>query len=94
MKIQIDTQAKIIKVLEPVKLSDLTELLKKMLGDQYDEYTIWFTSEYIPWINPILVPYNPPYPYNPWITWITSHASNYIGDGIYNIDLQEFNLNN
>ena len=94
MKIQIDTQEKIVKILEPTRLSDLTEMLRKILGDEYEEYTLWFTSEYNPWVNPIIIqPWiQDPYPCNPWTTWTTSHAS--IGDSTYNIELQEFNSNN
>lgn len=104
MKIQIDTTNKLVKVLEPAMLKDLTDLLKQMLGVEYDNYTIWFTSECITWYAPIYIPYTPLQPYTwPTITYTTASSDfsysngdiltpSYTGENnevhIYNFDVQ------
>jgi len=86
MKIQIDTNKKTIQVLGNVKLDELIELLKSMLGESYKEYLLineQISYPYQPWINPIILPYYVPYtPTNPWPT-ITCNT------GTYNLELQE-----
>ena len=84
MKLQIDTEKKTVKVLEDVELGKLIKALKKLFGEDYDEFTLvsYEYSSYIPWINPIIIepwrPYTPPY------YWYTT-----TGNTTYNIELQE-----
>ena len=84
MKIQLDTEKKTVKVLEDVELGKLIKLLKNLLGEDYNKFTLMsyeYTS-YIPWINPIII--EPWKPYTPYYTWLTT-----TGDTTYNVELQE-----
>jgi hypothetical protein len=86
MKIQIDTDKKTIKVLENVKLGKLINLLKNLLGKDYEEYLLESGEiQYIYWQNPIYIPTTWPY----WGTgdpfWPTFTTTN----GIYNIETQD-----
>lgn len=57
MKIQIDTQAKTVAILENCKIDELVEALKGMLGNTYTEYSLQpYTYTY--W-----------YPWYPWYQW-------------------------
>jgi hypothetical protein len=84
MKIQLDTEKKTVKVLEDVELGKLIKALKKLLREDYNEFTLisYEYTSYIPWINPIIIepwkPYTPPY------YWYTATNS-----GVYNLELQE-----
>jgi hypothetical protein len=70
MKLQIDTDLKIIKIEESINFGKLIEILERLLPDQWKEYKLE-TGTIIYWTNPIqIIPSNPlpPYspPYNPW----------------------------
>jgi len=86
MKIQIDTDKKIIQVIGDITLGELIKALKAMLGEDYKKYLLvngQVSYPYQPWINPIVLPYYVPYtPTNPWPT-ITCNT------GTYNLELQE-----
>ena len=89
MKIQIDTNAKTVKVLDSVNLSDLVKALKTLLGEDYKEYTFeGGHSVYLIWTSPIVIPYyierhQPYYDYNSW-PQITCSA------GTYNVEVKEY----
>ncbi len=66
MKIQIDTNAKTIKVEGNVKLSDLFDQLQKFFPDgEWEDYNLETNTVIHNWGNPIVI--NKPYNY-PWWT--------------------------
>ena len=74
MKLQLDTEQKTIKIDQNVKLSELFEILEKMLPNGlWKEYTlevgvqiVWAEEKFVP-INPALPNLPPiPYPNQPW----------------------------
>jgi len=72
MKIQIDTKAKTIKIEEEVKISELFEMLEKLLPKgEWKKYKLESTV-ITNWANPIIidrtVPYIPPYRSPIWST--------------------------
>lgn len=89
MKLQLDTDNKIIRIEESVNLNELMEVIKKLLPDgQWKEYKIETNSTII-WSNPIVIrDYNP---YNPWITKpYVPYNEPYItcGTGSYNFEIK------
>ena len=69
MKIQIDTQGKIIKIENSVNLGELIQSLKKLLPGEWGNYTLE-TQTIINWSNPIVIEKWPNvYPYNPTPWW-------------------------
>jgi len=85
MKLQIDTKAKTIKVDENVKFRDLIKVLKKMLPDEWQDYSL-AGSEVIYWYNPI-----PWYYESPWrigdVTYTSSGESVPSTVTCYNIEV-------
>lgn len=72
MKIQIDTQNKIVKVEDSVKLQELFTFLKRILEDDFATYKLEANTKIINWSNSVYVPYNT----NPfWYKQI--HATNF-----------------
>jgi hypothetical protein len=67
MKIQIDTNQKVIRLLESANFAKFVKFAKKLLGEEYDKFTLECTNEVIYWKDPIVLPYSPYYPI-PW-TW-------------------------
>lgn len=68
MKLQLDTTNKTVKVEENVKVIDLINLLKKMLPNDWEHFTLETHTEIIGWREPIYIkttPYIEPYTY-PW----------------------------
>jgi hypothetical protein len=64
MKIQIDTNKKIIKIQEPVNLEDFMQRIKKMIpADELDEYVIE-ASEFM-----VSIPYTPTPVYPQYPAW-------------------------
>lgn len=66
MKIQIDTQAKTIKLEQSAKLSELNELLEKFLPNgEWKEYTLETNTIINNWAAPIIIdrwrPWHNPY---------------------------------
>jgi hypothetical protein len=63
MKIQIDTNTKVIRLLESANFAKFVKFAKKLLGEEYDKFTLEIVAniQYIPWYNPIYIPYTQPY---------------------------------
>ena len=63
MKIQIDTNAKVIRLLESANFAKFVKFAKKLLGEEYEEFTLEVVAniQYVPWYNPIYIPYTQPY---------------------------------
>ena len=55
MKLQLDTQKKTIKVEEAVKLSELVDILNKILPNAWKEYTLESNTIIQNWTNPIVI---------------------------------------
>jgi len=98
MKIQLDTNFKIIKLDESVNLGELQELLEKILpNNEWKNYKLETNTIINNWSNPIIIdryPYNP-YPYPWWgITqpYIVTNEVNYnqqdtFSNGVYNLSI-------
>ena len=56
MKLQIDTVAKTIKLEQSVKIVDFISLVKKLLPNDWKEYSIEAVQTIFNWYNPIYVP--------------------------------------
>jgi hypothetical protein len=82
MKIQIDTNNKIIKLEESIKLDILLNELEKLLPN-WKEYTLEVNTT-IYWADPV-VPVYPQYPYWPWWEPVTISDNT----GTYNLELNE-----
>ncbi len=84
MKIQINTEEKIIKIEDKVNLTELWDLLNKMFPDgEWREFSLETNTTIIEWQQPIVINY-PPYPnYYVW-PWVIQPSSNpyKIGDPI------------
>ena len=67
MNLQLDTTNKTVKVEENVKVIDLINLLKKMLPNDWEHFTLQTHTEITYWRDPIIIkePYYEPYKY-PW----------------------------
>ena len=84
MKLQIDVNAKEIRVEQEVNLFEFIETVKKLIHpDELKEYKL-VTGTVIEWINPItiqpyqypLYPINPPwYPVQPEIPWTLPYVT-------------------
>ena len=97
MKIQLDTEKKVIKVEEAVNLGELTETLERLLPNgEWKDFKLE-TQTQINWTSPIIIkeyPYNPkPWWQQPWITYgadsidLKSQVTNYsLKSGVFNIE--------
>lgn len=101
MKIQLDTENKVIKVEEAVNLGELTETLERLLPNgEWKDFKL-DTQTQINWTpNPIIIkeypyqPYNPrPWWKQPWITYgndsinVKGEVTNYsLKSGVFNIE--------
>ncbi len=63
MKIQIDTHARTIKVLENTNLAEFVKAAKKILGNQYSEYTLEYNATIYTWTSPWIIYTTPYYPW-------------------------------
>jgi|WetSurSiteA1Bulk_404760.scaffolds.fasta_scaffold45117_3 hypothetical protein len=84
MKLQIDTDLRIIKIEELINFGELIEVLEKLLPNQWKEYKLE-TGTIIYWTNPIqIIPIEPyrPYPYYPQWPIITCNS------GTHNIEIK------
>ena len=89
MKVELNTQEKIIKLTEPTNLGELFTFLEEILPDlKWREYSIEGNVEYHRPNNPIIVNPTPSYiPYtpnpitNPWVTYCTSNGKDVPGIG-------------
>ena len=99
MKIQLDTENKVIKIEDVVNLGELTETLERLLPNgEWKDFKL-DTQTQINWTpNPIIIreqPYNPrPWWEQPWITYGTDNinvggeVTNYsLKSGIFNIEV-------
>lgn len=63
MKLQIDTSAKTIKLEQSAKIPELLSVIKKLLPNEWKEYTLETMTVINNWTNPIIYPiYTPPIP--------------------------------
>ena len=84
MKLQIDTTAKTIKVENQVKITELLYAIKKLLPNEWKEYSLEAVTVINNWANPIIIDNWPPYPY-PYPTWQLPHTI--CDTGTINLDL-------
>ncbi len=82
MKIQIDTDLKLIDVLEVTNFSKLERFLKEVLKDDYEKYSLEATDNI--YTYPIVYPWIV-YPYYQPTTWPTITCST----GTYNLEIQD-----
>lgn len=67
MKLQLDTTNKTVKVEENVKVIDLINILKKMLPNDWEHFTLETHTEITYWRDPIIIKERPWRPYEqPW----------------------------
>ncbi len=68
MKIQLDTSSKTIKIEENVKISKLIEVLKRLLPNEWKDFTLETHTNINYWREPIIIREYPHRPYweNPW----------------------------
>jgi len=93
MRVQIDTNAKTIKVDENVKFSELIKVLNKLLPKEWKDYTleasgVWYWYNSIPWT------WNEPWrvgdvTYRPSITCEPEHGmtNGTVASSVYNIEV-------
>lgn len=99
MKIQLDTTVKTIKLENSVKMSDLVDILEKLLpGGEWKEFSLDVSATIINWTTPYIVERKtyPSYPWHqPWycgtitpdpnVVYCSSAESNAkFGDGMSN----------
>jgi len=63
MKLQIDTVAKTIKLEQSAKIVEFISLVKKLLPNDWKEYSVMPVENIYNWVNPIYVPYTPMFTY-------------------------------
>lgn len=91
MKIQIDTSAKAIRLLESVQIGELISNLKKLLPNkEWKEFTIQYVGEIL-WKDVIYVPWRMDPPIYPWygsgtITTTKSTSAPELVSGIFNVE--------
>lgn len=95
MKLQLDTTEKTITIQESVKLSELIDVLKKILpNDEWKKFSLLYNQEIRYWNNPIIIKEYPKYPNPicppyPWITWSNTTSNAYqMNAGVYNLQLE------
>jgi hypothetical protein len=83
-KLQIDTNAKTVKVLDSMNLFELVKTLKRLLGEEYNNYTFEPGGYTYYWTNPVIIPYYTPtyHPYTPYV-----YPTITCGTGVVNIEL-------
>lgn len=73
MKIQIDTSAKTIKLEQSAKITEIISVIKKLLPNDWKDYSLEAVTIINNWTNPIVWPTWPSYPSYPSYPWyITS----------------------
>ena len=95
MKLQIDTDNKVIKVEDKVNLGEFIKALDRLFpAKAWREFSL-DTNVEIKWSSPFVIPYRdvyPTYPTYPWITYTTGdHPTPYRIDynsGTYCVDMQ------
>jgi hypothetical protein len=64
MKIQIDTEAKIIKLEQSAKITEVLSVIKKLLPNDWKEYSLEAVTIINNWTNPVIIdrwPYYQPF---------------------------------
>ena len=56
MKLQIDTVAKTIKLEQSAKITEILSIVKKLLPNDWKDYSLEATETIYNWSNPIYVP--------------------------------------
>ena len=62
MKFKIDTEKKILTLVENTNIKELTKLLKALFPETWKEFSINTENTIVTWTNPV---YTPPVPYFP-----------------------------
>lgn len=97
MKLQLDLDNKTIRIEDKVNLSELYDVLKKLLPQgEWKEFSI-VTGTQIVWAEPIIINPSPTLPISPYPWWtnpiITCGTDNYksltysLSNGSYNIEI-------
>ena len=95
MKIQLDTNLRVIRLEESVNLGELAEMLDKLLPEnKWKEYKLEVTILQN-WSSPIIIERYPPTPIYPWWQpyyttgdFITNNAHTTSSNGVYNLQLK------
>ena len=67
MRLQLDTDAKTIKLMDNVKLSELFEKLEKILPNgEWKKFTLETSTSITQWSFPTIIKEYPAYPSYPW----------------------------
>jgi len=91
MKLQIDTDKKVVKIDNSAKIKDILDTLKKILPD-YEDYILESNTTIVEWEKPIYIPKYVPYqPYwyrtnDVWLECKSDNATLCVDKGIYNIE--------
>lgn len=102
MKLQLDTDAKTIKIEGTVKLKKLVETLEKLLPKGlWKEFELENNTKIVGWTNPIIVEKIiernpcPTYPSYPWIAYCDTHdakveilCASDLNSGTFNVECQ------
>ena len=78
MKIQLDTTNKTVKIEENIKVSKLIATLKKLLPEDWKEFTLETHTTINNWNSPYIIREYPVYPTRPVYPWYYS-ATNQAG---------------
>ena len=86
MRIRIDTIAKTIKLEQSAKIVEILSVIKKLLPDNWKEYSLEPVDVINNWYNPITIDWVNPAPLNPqwWLPTMVSDSAS-----TYNIDLRD-----
>ena len=90
MKIQIDTDLKIIRLEEKVNLGRFIEDIRKMLPNAWSSFELDCTAIYN-WSNPVIIKEYPNYPIYPTLPWITC-TSNDTNPYSINFNSETYNI--
>jgi hypothetical protein len=85
MKIQLDTTNKTVKIEENVKVSKLIATLKKLLPEDWKEFTLETHTTINNWGSPYIIKEYPVCPTYPWYPWYCS-STNSLNSGVYNVE--------
>ena len=98
MKIQLDTENKVIRLEERVNVEKLLKLLEQLLPREWMKYDLEINN-ITNWINPIVIkeierPYvypcpQPSIPNYPWYPYVGDNQGTYVTcNGQYNVEVQ------
>ena len=98
MKIQLDTTNKTVKIEENIKVSKLIATLKKLLPEDWKEFTLETHTTINNWGSPYIIREYPVYPkpYIPSYPWYCTTSKSYgvkentadysLKSGVYNVE--------